>query len=545
MNHKTTATNQSMDEGNEQGARNLIGDNTMRRMSRKRSLEQNSSATECMTARESEAALMFPQRYRGAESTLLLRQQHNYSDLHLNKRFRSLEHWEYRCVWPHLSHYVFDVPGCGQEPGPAAHYVVKEVATLHLLALLRRKLEEDPLALVSRTFDLLSATECDVTLRVYCYQTLRMILPLLQGCCIRKYKHDEATNAVNSILSCMQRHISSISVQIEAAKLLQRIFTENIEEADEDKPYTKRSLRVLLNSVQVHAEDVHFQCLAFDLVRRLRNSSSKHVDWLDAASVVIQGMTLHPTVAYIQQIGISLVAWLAEDSDSREIIIQAEGAHIIPAIMGFHQADPFIQCNAAAALCYLVRAGGRQGRCELDTQYIPIVLDVFKLHRDNPSAFGNCLCLLCGLTHIPETEKVMDIVLEGMRKHFYSARVQEGCLRWLRFRDPLEFEDVFQEAIPTILKAIRLHPDDIHMQGQAADVLTVVAGIETLRDCLLEHGAVDVVLDMLKHHRGDRRLQDRAIWFLTLAIPVTPSTLAFGGGFDVLETIWQSLGGEE
>lgn len=414
-------------------------------------------------------------------------------------------------------------------------------------------LEEYHLNAFMTTFEVLAETENDSIVRLQWMERLRNLFPLVLSACLGATRNESlsARRLIPSIIMAMRQHATSVVVQYEAARCLQHFFIGGVNGIDtrhhhrpNDESYLKQALPVLFQSIAIHKANAGLICLLFDLLRRIRHYHSVHSHWRQGIKVLVNVLGLHPTVIYLQQIGLCIVAWLAEDEVCRDGIIEANAMSLIPFIMQCYMEDSLIQCNAAATICWLVHAGGRRnGRCHLDPQYLPSLLEILGKYQDNKSVFGNCVCLLCGI-HDPrvDSEDVVELVLNGMKRHTRSAKVQEGCLRWMRFRNPTTFESNFQSAIPILLDALRNHPADAHLQAQAAEVLTSLVSVESLRISLLQHSAVDLVLTMLKRHKDDCRVQQGAIWFLTLAMPTRPSTIAFGGGFNVLETIWQSLG---
>ena len=416
----------------------------------------------------------------------------------------------------------------------------------HLLCELEEEIDQDPVEIVVRTLDILAASSSDVAVRLYCYQTLKTITPLvlLRSFALQRQEEDYENYAVDELLRAMNRHMENPLVATEAGKVMQRLLSEkygalNHSSEREERPYFEKGVQILCQLIEKHISEPRLICLIFDLVRRFKSPTSSQEHWLVGVSSMMQAMEAYPDIAYIQQIGLSILAWLAEDSNCREVVLRDSGVQIIPEVMRFHTEDSLIQCNAIAALCWLVHAS----RCRLDPGDIPTVLEVMRIHEDNPSAFGNCVCLLCGMDlNSVDIRSLTQCILTGMNRHLKSAKVQEGCLRWLQFRDPNNFQDEFKAAVPTVLDAMRLHMDDAHLQSQAVEALVMFAGTELLRDALLEVGAVDVVLAMLKRHKTDARVQQGTAWFLSLCTPATASTIAFGGGVGVMEVIWQSLG---
>lgn len=113
------------------------------------------------------------------------------------------------------------------------------------------------------------------------------------------------------------------------------------------------------------------------------------------------------------------------------------------------------------------------------------------------------------------------------------------------------------------------HADNGHLQAQATEVLAALCnhGPAAFSPKMLQTGAVDVVLSALRQHKQIRQVQQGAILFLTLLSTSSheqreinnirhhhhqndnndktkgdaQAVAAFGGGFAVVETIWQGL----
>ena len=278
--------------------------------------------------------------------------------------------------------------------------------------------------------------------------------------------------------------------------------------------------------------------------------------------------------------------------------------------MKIHAFDSIINCNAAATLCWLIhagsitsdmpngpnrgdfpqdidgavqesatatgispstRAGRRSGarlRPAISSTHVSTLLQTAILHFDNASVFGNAVCVLCGLTpatvvsppvedgEVPQEiyneVELFRVILKGMVLHMSSPKVQESSLRWIRFRNSATSIErclpLFKKTIPLIVKGMNKHPENMHFIAQACDVLAFMSDISDLRDPLLRSGAVDCMLRAVRVHKHEARIQQYAIWFLSLllprpngGIPVESST-AFGGSVLTIQTIWDGMG---
>jgi hypothetical protein len=404
------------------------------------------------------------------------------------------------------------------------------------------------------------------------------------------FSWDNNALVVETVLSAMETNVPSAAVQLNAAILLQRLLSTSCT-PDNPKQWmltAARGISILFRSMQKHADNALIQCCHLDLILQLRESTStQHQQqannyWQKTGAVGIIWCALqrHTMVSYVQQLGLALLSWLVEDSAACRCELVALGAmDFLPTIMSMrlHRMDAVVQCNATAALSWLLVPANNNNNNNATTrldflQHFPVLLDVLELHQNNARVFGNCVCLLCVF---PQQQQQSDQdptgtavwllprLLRGMAQHEDSAQVQVACLRWMLCNLRAESVSLVSwltssssssssVVIRTILQAMRLHPTHCHLLAQATEVLTVLLLLAdhhhhaaVWHEALVEQGAADVVLDALRAHgRRDRRLQYYVLWILTvlLAGSEESSTMAFGGGPAVLEIIWQSLG---
>jgi hypothetical protein len=398
--------------------------------------------------------------------------------------------------------------------------------------LYQHKTEESPAVVMGTLLDMVSNERYEASsLKVYLTRTLKEMIPILQE---TQYR----LSAIDGALNAMQNTPSSLEVQIEASKILQHL----VKPTGETLRNSPQAVNVLVSALQNHPDDVHLQCLLLDLVRRMKPNHSDMTS--EAIVVIMETMTHHLDNACIQQIGHSITAWLAEDDMCRPILIESGGLDSFPEAMKRHPTDVFIQCNAAAALCWLIHSDGNNNLLLFQARHAATILASMQAHYDHASVFGNCVCILSGLVDLPESADIVRAVRIGMQAHIGSAKVQECCLRWIRFRDPALCEDEMVQCLPVIVEAMQKHANKAHLQAHACEALSSLLDVSTvIRDCLLEIGAVDVVLQALSEHRQDVRTNCWATWVLSGLLPGggTPveSVVAFGGGIQAIETVWQ------
>jgi hypothetical protein len=393
----------------------------------------------------------------------------------------------------------------------------------------KQETNKSPVAIMEALLNMMLNETCEVYLKLYVTRSLKEIMPTLQNASHR-------LSAIEGALNVLKNTPSSLAVQTEASKILQRLVTP----PGETLRNTPEAVNVLASALQHHPDDVNLQCLLLDLIRRVKPN---HSDMSREAIVsIMKTLKYHLDNSSVQQIGFSITAWLAEDDSCRSILIEADGIDSFPEAMKHHPADVLIQCNAAAALCWLVHSGGNN-LALFQTRHVTTILDTIQAHHDQAAIFGNCICILCGLADLPDSPDLVRMVRMGMQAHIGSVKVQESCLRWIRFRDPALCGDELVQCVPVIVKAMQKHAHETDLQAHACEALSSLADASAeIRNCLLKIGAVDVVLRTLSEHRQNERTRRGATWVLTLLLSSggTPieSVVAFGGGFEAIEILW-------
>jgi hypothetical protein len=405
------------------------------------------------------------------------------------------------------SHWLYNMQVCGN---------------LH-----KQESKKSPVAIMETLLNMMLNETCEVYLKLYVARSLKEIMPTLQSTSYR-------LSAIEGALNAMKNTPSSLAVQTEASKILQRLVTL------QTLRNTPEAVNVLASALQHHPDDVSLQCLLLDLIRRVKPNHSDMSR--DTIVLIMETLKHHLDNSCVQQIGFSITAWLAEDDICRSILIEAGGIDSFPEAMKHHPTDVLIQCNAAAALCWLVHSGGNN-LALFQTRHVATILDTIQTHHDQAAIFGNCICILCGLAGLPDSPDLVRMVRMGMQTHITSVKVQESCLRWIRFRNPVLCGDELVHCVPVIVEVMQKYAHETDLQAHACEALSTLADASAeIRSCLMEIGAVDVVLRTLSEHRQDERTRRGATWLLTLLLSSggTPieSVVAFGGGFAAIEILW-------
>jgi hypothetical protein len=404
---------------------------------------------------------------------------------------------------------------------------------IDLAAHLRKLLPDtEPFRTLELIWDFLRQIASDSNLRIYCLLSLHCLLPRLDAPQSRR-------DTVQVILGVLARHRACFDVQVEACTYLSALIKTR-----DDIASPKACVDALAVSLEAYSKDSEpFTLIVLDLLQKVKVCCPNHSDWTDASSVLLLAVSYHPSASLTQRAGLSLIAWLSENEDCRKRIIQNQGLALIPMIMQLHPLDALICVNAAAALCWIIHAGeSTTSRPEFPRQHLPVILSTMSNHMDNAAVFGNCVCVLCGLGETRDDEaELLRSIRHGMKAHIRSAKVVESCLRWIRFRNVNECADELKLSIDTCLEGMRYHKDETHLQSQGCEVLAFMAGFPDLQKELLRKGAVDVVLNVMKLHSKQIRVQRATLLFLALLLPIHGDTTAFGGNVATLQIICSNV----
>lgn len=438
-----------------------------------------------------------------------------------------------------------DEPECKKRKSGSVRFSLSTNTDMHGLwlyqmerfghAVVSETQQQDPVTMVATLLKMLGDSQYDdVGLKYYFAKTVRGLIPKLQ--------QDAYTCAavIPAALQAMQDSPLSLSVQIEGGHLLQQIVKSTPTEDEINLVVRTQAVTILVATLMNHTENITLSCLIMDLIRRFQPTVTDACPHIVTA--IVHTMKLHSDKACVQQIGLSLAAWLAENKSCREELMQLQALTLFPDTMQLHATDSLIQCNAAAALCWLVHAG----RVQLQGKHVQIVVETLKAHADQASVFGNCVCIICALTaSLDNRVDIVSIVRAGMERHALSAKVQESCLRWIRSQAVATVGNEILTCLPSVLIAMKEHPGQASLQAQACEAMAALAdGSPFMCRHLMQLGATDAVLESLSNH-SDERTQRAAVWVLSLLMRGgdTPlvSVAAFGGDFPAIEAIWRGL----
>jgi hypothetical protein len=300
-------------------------------------------------------------------------------------------------------------------------------------------------------------------------------------------------------------------------------------------------LGLLTRRLELHLEDTAAQVSILDCLNRtlfpLLNNKP-HL-WVYVTQPLLATLQRHAHVPPVQQLGQTLLARLVEWSPIRKVLVETDGVQAcLLNVLHVHRNDVLVSCNALASLCWFIHSS----EVPLSADDIQTILLTLNQHIACPSVFGNCVCVLCGLpsTVLGDQEaKVLRVILSGMEMHKESPKVQESCLRWIRFRNFESCREELLQGIPFLIASMRAHSGDCHLQAQACDTLAMLANSsEELRNILMTEGAIDVVLHALKTYGSlDTKVLHMGMLFLGLVLPRNGETSAFGGDFSILDTL--------
>ena len=404
-------------------------------------------------------------------------------------------------------------------------------------------------AMIEMILQFMSADFSNEGLQLYCLRTLTESLS-----CTDKAINDAVVTAMNS-------NPQSLQIQIEGCTAVRRYVKSS-------GSLNSSGFSAVLQAVRNHA-DLYLQYLAIDCIRiACRHAGSRVSLAEEAGSVqtILRALETNIHDSRLQELGLSLLSYLVEQVSCRKLIFSEGGVNSIIHAMRNHPSNALIQCNGAAAMCWLVHLEHESAKAALLSNpfAIPTILDISKLYVSYASVFGNCVCILCGIrvgdTSVLESYPELGtatrhMVQVGMRKNPEALKVQRNSMMMLRLVTELEdstaipddlMKESYEDCIEVISASMKSFPDEIDIQSQGCRALSNLAMNSAVRPMLLSmEGCVNQVTSALMRHKDELSVQQGACWFLhgvMLESVGDEGTAAFRGGIGVLEIMLKGLG---
>ena len=268
----------------------------------------------------------------------------------------------------------------------------------------------------------------------------------------------------------------------------------------------------------------------------------------------------------LQELGLSLISYLVEEDVCRKQIIEHGGVNIMVSSMKNHATNALIQCNASAALGWLVHLEHVDAKAALlaTVDAIQTILDISKRYVENASVFGNCICILCGVRvgdravaeTYPELGSPTRRLLQlGMHKNPKTLKVQRNCMMLLRLTTESEGEtgalddtekNSYGDCIDVVVACMKEFPNESEIQSFGCRVLCNLAFNPGSRALVMaKDGCINQVVSALDKHKADAGVLQGACWFLQAMLHAgvgQPGATAFGGGLSVLGLMLKGLG---
>jgi hypothetical protein len=355
---------------------------------------------------------------------------------------------------------------------------------------------------------------------------------------------------VGAIVSAMEEHPYDAALQIEGCRTLRRWAKMDARWVQVIS--NRCGGRVLPRMLNRHPKSLALLILGLDLLRVLVACCSEERSYISQnpqfIAALLQILEKYVKYSSIQQIGLSLLSWLVEDGNTKDAVVRDGGVSFILKAMYQHADDQMVQCNGAATLCWLIHTGGQRSVDDFlsNREGIKTILQTMSRYIENPSVFGNCVCILSGSsTSAADTEhlvglEVLGMVVLGMQNHIQSPKVQRNCLTWLRLLTNQSLSstshDILLEAevLGAVAAGMREHSGDAGIQIQACYVLANLCARTKVRDILSSSTCIEMVVNSQLEHRSNIRLQQAAIWFHDCMILETQvgqeNAASFGGG---------------
>ena len=355
---------------------------------------------------------------------------------------------------------------------------------------------------------------------------------------------------VGAIMSAMEQHPYDTTLQIEGCRTLRQWAKMD---ARKVQVISNRGAgRMLPRALDRHPKSLALQILGLDLLRVLVVCCPKERSYISQnpqfIATLLQILEKHVKDSCIQQIGLSLLSWLVEDGNTKDAVIRDGGVSLILKAMHQHADGQMVQCNGAAALCWLIHTGGQRSIDDFlsNGEGIKTISQTMSRYIENPSVFGNCVCILSSGRSISaaDTEhlaglEVLGVVVLGMQNHIQSPKVQRNCLAWLRLLTSQSLSssshDILLkfEVLEAIAATMREHYGDAGIQIQACNVLADLCATTKVRDILSSLTCIEMVVNSQLEHRSNIRLQQAALWFHNCMLENQmgqENVASFGGG---------------
>ena len=368
------------------------------------------------------------------------------------------------------------------------------------------------------------------------------------------------SNNAKVITETMKCHPMAALLQLEGMRSLRRMVKSN--GGDFGFLIELGAGTIIIDALYNHKESMQIQIIGLDLVRILVILSSDFKRRVGGCPktihAIINALARLSSNRHVQQICLSLVSWLVELKEARRIIIEECGVSLILSSMIRFAFDPLVQCNGAAALCWLIHAEGQDatGGILSHSEGTTLLLQILSCYVDNASVYGNFMCILSGILQVAtpaghaETEEYLRLAVLGIRKHKASTKVQRNCLTLIRIlllNHPARHEALIESrCIDDILGTMKIYASDCSIQTESCRVLAHLCDTEKGRSTLLASGCIEAVLNSQMRHSTNSRMQHAAISFhaCLLQNEVDEERLAaFGGGTQVISAMF--LGVEE
>jgi hypothetical protein len=340
----------------------------------------------------------------------------------------------------------------------------------------------------------------------------------------------------------------------------------------------------LIETLFQHRESPTTHCLALDLLRSMARCCSVARDRIAShVSSLLDFMKHSINDACIQQIGLSLLSWLAENKEIRNVLVREGGVSFLLLAMQQHANDKMVHCNATATLCWLIfqtideptTPGPSVVVVANHSDTIRIVVKTMDRFMDNPAVWGNCICILSGLHQsrldentnrepqgveddenddsLLDKKEILWLTLCGMKEHRDCLKVQRNCLKLLRlftssYPDLHLHVVVDLKGLDSIVDAMKRHSADAGIQTDACSILANLCSTREIQAMLMSNvHCIETMIHCQIEHHDKIRVQQAAMWFhdrlLQQESPTNVRAInAFGGGEAMINTMLLGVG---
>lgn len=350
--------------------------------------------------------------------------------------------------------------------------------------------------------------------------TFRALAQISFNC--EKYRMELSTNGVIPLLiRGMEQHPQHDKVQLQGCVALSYLSWTNQGNAAQITAH--RGYQAVIHAMQNHPHQHEVQEHA---ARALANISQvSQEDAMPALAHIVKAMKRHERCAEVQEEACRAMVTLSLVSPAnKDTLYELGGAEVVVSAMKHFPRHHLVQQEACNALAHLAYEHASLNRAVTELHGIDLLLSAMRTHVENAKVQLNACGGLSALAFDNPVAQRQIFELGGVQcviramENFERVRMLElGCsaLGTLAWNTEIK-EDVAVEAVPEILKAMRVHELNPLLQKSTCRAISQFAfNSEKNRHLLAESGAIPLVVRAIRNHLTMEKLVVHAVKALT------------------------------